>query len=206
MSIQILDVGGVIYKTTKHTLKGSTYLTNLIAGNEWTNHTTSKDQHVFIDRDGKLFHYVLEYMRTKSIHAPDPILSSLKEEAKFYHLTEMEEKIEQMLNHKQVSVSTEEGILSLREISRLSNIEIEYSLCDVVKPLPVNKNGYNILTTLRCLKKVYKCPRNISTHTEPFRCGKSCELNVSEESRWVKEEERMYLVSRNNMYTDGNGV
>lgn len=135
-------------------------------------------------------------MRTGAIHAPDQTIFRLTPEAQFYGLQAMEEELDKLIRSSQVSIITEEGIISLDEIKRRSNIKIEYSLSPV-KSLLVNKNGYNILTTLCCLKKVSKCPRNVPTHTEPYWCGNACEKLAA--NRWVKEEERLYLVSRNKL-------
>lgn len=57
-------------------------------------------QHYFIDRDGKVFRFVLNFMRTGHLSLPQNFddYETLLEEAKYYQLDEMCRQIEQKLN------------------------------------------------------------------------------------------------------------
>ena len=84
-----LNVGGYSYSTTLKTLKSeANFILELIKGD-----TVSKDstKRIFIDRDGKLFRYVLDYLRNKSILLPDNFdeRGSLRREAEFFKLDNM---------------------------------------------------------------------------------------------------------------------
>ena len=72
-----LNVGGVKYVTTKSSLfsKGENFLTLLISNNDEQKMLTSHDDEgfIFIDRDGELFRYVLNYLRTGRYFKPTNI-------------------------------------------------------------------------------------------------------------------------------------
>ncbi|GMH33978.1 hypothetical protein BSKO_01812 [Bryopsis sp. KO-2023] len=90
----ILNVGGILYTTSADTLKAvdSSYFSLMLNG-VWEPSRT-KDGHIFVDRNGKLFEYVLEYLRDHSqadsedYPLPDDLssLRALKREADFYLL------------------------------------------------------------------------------------------------------------------------
>ena len=59
-------------------------------------------QHYFIDRDGKLFRHILNYMRTSRLTLPENFdeFDSLIDEAKFYELNVLIKEIENLLQKK----------------------------------------------------------------------------------------------------------
>lgn len=61
-------------------------------------------QHYFIDRDGKMFRYILNYMRTAKLVLPDGFteLDQLYEEAKFYELQGMIREIDILRKGKNI--------------------------------------------------------------------------------------------------------
>ncbi|CAG8502614.1 10289_t:CDS:2 [Ambispora leptoticha] len=65
----VLNVGGIKYETFKSTLisQPNTLLGRLFKENSIK---PSKENEYFFDRNGRAFHYVLEYYRTGSIHIP----------------------------------------------------------------------------------------------------------------------------------------
>ncbi|KAH3764702.1 K+ channel tetramerization subfamily protein [Pelomyxa schiedti] len=82
-----LNVGGVIYMTTKDTLvsRGESFFTGLMSGRI----PTLKDETgaLFIDRNGKLFEPILDYMRTGLLEVPPGCSESLiQREADFYQI------------------------------------------------------------------------------------------------------------------------
>lgn len=58
----------------------------------------SLKQHYFIDRDGKMFRHILNFMRTNNLSLPDDFneLDLLYEEARFYDIPSMVRQIEQL--------------------------------------------------------------------------------------------------------------
>jgi hypothetical protein len=70
----LLDVGGVHYSTTLATLTSQPfgYLASMFSG-EWSVEPDSESGRYFIDRNGRLFHYILDYLRNGTIVLPsDP--------------------------------------------------------------------------------------------------------------------------------------
>ena len=82
-----LNVGGVYYETTRETLSKASYWRAYIEG--MIGHATDQDGRLFLDRDGKLFGYLLNFMRSR-IRPSNRILSEWKEaliaECEFYGL------------------------------------------------------------------------------------------------------------------------
>jgi len=89
-----LNVGGKLYSTTRATLLGTgspsgeeTYFHALLSGRLST--TRDKDGNIFIDRDGKLFYYILGYLRTGHWRIDDlgaATKAQIREEASYYLL------------------------------------------------------------------------------------------------------------------------
>lgn len=95
-----IDVGGSIYTSSLETLTkfSDSRLSKMFNGTIPIVLDTLK-QHYFIDRDGKAFRYILNFMRTGRLSLPQNFddYESLIEEAKFYQLTEMVKQIETKL-------------------------------------------------------------------------------------------------------------
>lgn len=91
-----LNVGGMIYTTTKSTL--CKYPNSMIGAMFNGSMSTSLDENgcVFIDRDGELFKYVLNYLRSSRLALPSDFrdLDQLCAEADFYQITSLIENIE----------------------------------------------------------------------------------------------------------------
>lgn len=89
-----LNVGGTLYTTTTSTLSADngSMLAKLVDPNIGLAHAApalrDKDGNLFIDRSGKLFDTVLNYLRNMECPAPDTIhgCNELLLEAKFYNL------------------------------------------------------------------------------------------------------------------------
>ena len=92
----ILDVGGDKYATSVETLtrEKNTFFTALFS-RQWELERDPKDDSIFIDRDGKLFTYILTYLRTDVV--PNDIMTNkalrqnLILEAKYFHLHKLTE-------------------------------------------------------------------------------------------------------------------
>lgn len=87
-----LNVGGKIYKTTLSTLlkDPNSMLSAMFSGRHELNQD-EEDGAYFIDRDGELFRYVLNYLRNDELFCPDDKLfrKELLAEARFYQLQGM---------------------------------------------------------------------------------------------------------------------
>ena len=95
-SVVYLNVDGQLFSTTVKTLTQSAspnYFTKLLS-EKWSPETNASDNRIFIDRDGRLFDYVLKYLRTGEVHIEDKIIrKELITEAKYYKLPELEKKL-----------------------------------------------------------------------------------------------------------------
>jgi len=102
-----LNVGGVHYTTSLDTLVkyADSMLTLMFSGN-FIN-TMDKDGRYFIDADGHMFQYILNFLRRNKLFLPKDFkqcqLNHLQAEAEFFQITPLIDAIE----HLQSSVSTE---------------------------------------------------------------------------------------------------
>lgn len=91
-----LNVGGILYTTTKRTLlKKKKFFSEPF--NDFDH-----NGNIFIDRNGELFKYVLEFMRTddlpKRTLRDKLLLEELLLEAKFYHIQELAVQINRIIH------------------------------------------------------------------------------------------------------------
>ena len=93
--IIVLNVGGIEYTTSRATLikYPESMLARMFSGTVPT--AIDKKGRYFIDRDGKLFHYILQYLRTGFTIFPEDKLESeaLTIEADFYMLDKLSSQI-----------------------------------------------------------------------------------------------------------------
>ncbi|CAF0784826.1 unnamed protein product [Didymodactylos carnosus] len=150
-----LNIGGVTYSTLQSTLQSEpgSLLANLV-GQQQNHHsnnvstdidnkiTRDNKNRYFIDRDGVLFRYVLDYLRCKKLVLPESFQEKerLKNEAEYYKLTSM---VKELVIHQQLEQTTNTTINS-NENKKLAASFI--SLPDS----PVNKqsrsvNGYIVV-------------------------------------------------------------
>ncbi|CAF0961162.1 unnamed protein product [Rotaria sordida] len=87
----LLDVGGEKFSTSVETLirEKNSFFTALFS-KQWHLERDSNDKSIFIDRDGKLFNYILAYLRTNKISSDvwnnDSLRRLLITEAEYFHL------------------------------------------------------------------------------------------------------------------------
>ncbi|CAK6956376.1 BTB/POZ domain-containing protein KCTD16-like [Scomber scombrus] len=90
-----LNVGGQVYYTRHATLTSfpNSFLGKLFSNKKGSSNDLSRDLRgrYFIDRDGFLFRYVLDYLRDKQVVLPDhfPERGRLKREAEYFQLPEL---------------------------------------------------------------------------------------------------------------------
>ncbi|CAF4653295.1 unnamed protein product [Rotaria socialis] len=87
----ILDIGGEKYTTSVEVLtrEKDTFFTALFS-KQWQLERDPEDKSIFIDRDGKLFYYILAYLRTSTVPInvmnDETLLTSLIIEAEYFRL------------------------------------------------------------------------------------------------------------------------
>lgn len=87
----VLDVGGDKYSTSVETLtrENNSFFTAMFS-RQWELERDPVDKSIFIDRDGKIFTYILEYLRTevvsKEVMANETLRQRLILETRYFHL------------------------------------------------------------------------------------------------------------------------
>jgi len=116
-----LNVGGDIYFTTRSTLctVRNTMLEAMFSGR----HTVFRDKngHVFLDRDGTLFRYILNYLRTKKI--PDVSTEKMEEilaEADYFGIDSLVKEIKARLSGR-----GQFAVLRYNENSNYNNLSFQ---------------------------------------------------------------------------------
>ncbi|XP_014768024.1 BTB/POZ domain-containing protein kctd15 [Octopus bimaculoides] len=106
-----IDVGGVIYTSSLEILTRfpESKLARMFNGSIPIVLDSLK-QHYFIDRDGKMFRHILNYLRSAKLILPDNFneIEQLWEEAKYYDLTSMVKDVELYRKSKQKIVVKKE--------------------------------------------------------------------------------------------------
>ena len=95
----ILNIGGTRFTTTKTTLLScepdSIFYTMFGDSSNWLHRRDPKDNSILIDRSGKYFAPILNYLRHGNLIIEDGIsLSGVYEEAKFYGITSIMEELQ----------------------------------------------------------------------------------------------------------------
>ncbi|XP_034037918.1 BTB/POZ domain-containing protein KCTD16-like [Thalassophryne amazonica] len=105
-----LNVGGQVYYTRQSTLTSfpNSLLGRLFSNKKGSSNDLSRDLRgrYFLDRDGFLFRYVLDYLRDKQVVLPDhfPERGRLKREAEYFQLPELTK----LLSHEESKLLTDD--------------------------------------------------------------------------------------------------
>lgn len=104
-SIVDLNVGGCLYTTSLDSLTRypNSMLGIMFSGRRWIAKDSSG--RFFIDRDGPLFRYVLNFLRSSKLNLPDNFqeFDQLMEEADFYQISRLIESLEEIKSAKSVA-------------------------------------------------------------------------------------------------------
>ena len=98
----------------------------------------SLKQHYFIDRDGKMFRYVLNYLRCQRVMLPEQFsdFEQLYEEAKYYELTGMMRDIENIRKNKQNQATSTSSIMKTAREIKTEPTSSEFCDCIAVSISP----------------------------------------------------------------------
>jgi hypothetical protein len=90
-----LNVGGVKYTTTTTTLsKLGGFFASLCKYDEQFETLKDENGRIFIDRDGEIFKYILNFLRSGEILCPPKFIYKLRIEAEFYQILELINQLE----------------------------------------------------------------------------------------------------------------
>ena len=113
-----LNIGGKYYSTSVLTLTRDPHslLGRMFSGRQEVNKDNSGKY--FIDRDGSLFRYILDFLRTKRLHLPEDFceIERLKTEAEFFEMEDLEQQLEQYSKRRERAatvVSEQFGYITL---------------------------------------------------------------------------------------------
>ena len=84
-----VDVGGVAFYTMRSTLMKSAYFQRRLV---------EEEDYIFVDRDPFVFYYILNFLRSNSIHISNEehaLIEALKTESKFYGIIGLEYSLPQ---------------------------------------------------------------------------------------------------------------
>ena len=164
-----LNVGGHIYTTTRATLLR--YPDSMLGRMFASDLNSAKDHngHVIIDRDGTLFRYVLNFLRSDRLVLPADFteLDMLELEADFYQLTELTDAVKVLQKGKQYAKNNKEYL----EIIYTSKHQLT---------IYANANVLNELTELaRIFSKQQQTSWKQEIDKAPYRGFKLNMLNIS---------------------------
>lgn len=104
-----LDVGGRPYKVSRDTLMRCerSMLASLVS-DHWKEGNLD-DETIFIDRNGTLFEYVLDYLRSNKVYLPSTVnINAVKEEFAFYGIDADMSEVHEKYGHKYLHDLAEE--------------------------------------------------------------------------------------------------
>jgi hypothetical protein len=116
-----IDAGGILYTSSLATLtRHRDSLISKMFNGSVPIVLDSLKQHYFIDRDGKLFRHVLNFMRTGRVSLPSGFddFEALFAEAKYYELSEMVRQLESILDSRRKTDSTQSQPSSTRKLAK----------------------------------------------------------------------------------------
>jgi hypothetical protein len=144
-----LNVGGVTYATTFNTLQQAdpdSPLASITSSEIRTNFGRDSKNRIFIDRDGTLFRYVLDYLRNKKLSLPENFSERdrLRMEADYYRLTGLSQALRQTRPY--LSSNGKHSYENMIHLTRATNaMELSPSLSGSRPPPPRSHTGYIVI-------------------------------------------------------------
>jgi hypothetical protein len=143
-----LNVGGVTYATTLGTLQKAepdSPLATITSDMRTTFGRDSKNR-IFIDRDGVLFRYILDYLRNKKLSLPENFSERdrLRNEADYYGLTGMSQALGLLRSYFHTNGKSFHDNMS--HITSATNaIDLSSSSVSTRPPPPRSNSGYIVV-------------------------------------------------------------
>lgn len=157
-----LNVGGVNYTTTTATLQQAepdSLLASIISAH--SNETFARDSknRIFIDRDGQLFRFILDYLRNKKLVLPEHFAERdrLRMEADYYRLTGLSQVLGPYRHHANFNgknATEPHGHL----IASTNSIDLASSMSNA-RPPPRSTSGYIVVGYRGTFGEWNKCTR-----------------------------------------------
>lgn len=174
-----LDVGGYRYTTLYHTLMVSRYFEKVLKRILERPEIWANADWLLVNRDGELFGYILDYLRTadaSSLPSDPNILTRLKEEVHFYKIPFMDsiidEKIRILNSPQEEAKKRVYKILYAKEYDRMKRTKgFKNNDGQLVSDILLE---YEEIATLSIQEPYWVCPRGIRVHTAPTKCGRMC--------------------------------
>ena len=148
-----LNVGGVTYATTLTTLQQAepeSPLTTITSGtgSDARANVFGRDNknRIFIDRDGVLFRYVLDYLRNKKLSLPENFSERdrLRVEADFYRLTAMSQALASCRVHPSSNGKSYND--SISQVTATTNaLDVQSNTPSSRPPPPRSNSGYIVI-------------------------------------------------------------
>jgi len=159
-----LNVGGIKYSTTRNTLcKYPQSMLGVMFSQDMDEEPAQldKDGYYFIDRNGEIFEYILQFLRSADISLPtdEKEYNLLKCEVNFYQIEPLTQMFP-MTNSGEEIKTMEMVIISYRNIQRYKN-EYKKHYCR-----KTNNNQFEIMntTTTSFNRKEYNQPELVDNH------------------------------------------
>ncbi|RCH98145.1 hypothetical protein CU097_012582 [Rhizopus azygosporus] len=174
-----LDVGGYRYTTLYHTLIVSRYFEKVLKRVLERPEVWANADWLLVNRDGELFGYILDYLRTadaSSLPSDPNILTRLKEEVRFYKIPLMEsiidEKIRILNSPQEEERERMYKIVYTEEYDRMKRTKgFKNNDGQLISDILLE---YEEIATLSIQEPYWVCPRSIRVHTAPTKCGRMC--------------------------------
>ncbi|TNM87696.1 hypothetical protein fugu_005917 [Takifugu bimaculatus] len=134
-----IDVGGQMYTSSLGTLTKypESRISRLFDGTEPIVLDRLK-QHYFIDRDGHMFRYILNFLRTSKLLIPDDFkeFSLLYEEARFFQLTPLQSQLEHWRTERECGQSCPECVVVhvAPELGERVSVSAQHAVIEEVFP------------------------------------------------------------------------
>lgn len=143
-----LNVGGVTYATTLNTLQQADVdspLATITTSDSSNLFARDSKNRIFIDRDGVLFRYILDYLRNKKLSLPENFSERerLRNEADYYRLTGMSQALRQTFRPYSSSNGKQHSYDGI--VAATSSIDVSASLNSSRPPPPRSPNGYVVV-------------------------------------------------------------